>query len=303
MSKKPLFKDFENHHRLMFPEPIRRITSGQGGEVLLILGRDRTALLDCGMAYCWEELLEKLETTLKGRSLDYILLTHTHYDHVGALPYIRDRYPQAMVLASEYAQKVLQKESARKVIGELGEEAARTYLGTEMKVRTDGLVVNQVVGENDEIDLGDTIIQVLETPGHTTCSLSYYILPEKILLASESTGILIEPELVHTAILKSYRDSLASGEKMKNLQANTIILPHYGVLPSHYNERYWELFFQTTYEKRDYIQKLYVDGLSKDEIIGKYIEKYWDDVREQEQPKAAFVLNAKSIIDVILKEI
>jgi glyoxylase-like metal-dependent hydrolase (beta-lactamase superfamily II) len=163
--------------------------------------------------------------------------------------------------------------------------------------------VNQVVGENDEIDLGDTIIQVLETPGHTTCSLSYYILPEKILLASESTGILIEPELVHTAILKSYRDSLASGEKMKNLQANTIILPHYGVLPSHYNERYWELFFQTTYEKRDYIQKLYVDGLSKDEIIGKYIEKYWDDVREQEQPKAAFVLNAKSIIDVILKEI
>jgi glyoxylase-like metal-dependent hydrolase (beta-lactamase superfamily II) len=255
------------------------------------------------MAYCWEELLEKLETTLNGRSLDYILLTHTHYDHVGALPYIRDRYPQAMVLASEYAQKVLQKESARKVIGELGEEAARTYLGTEMKVRTDGLVVNQVVGENDEIDLGDTIIQVLETPGHTTCSLSYYILPEKILLASESTGILIEPELVHTAILKSYRDSLASGEKMKNLQANTIILPHYGVLPSHYNERYWELFFQTTYEKRDYIQKLYVDGLSKDEIIGKYIEKYWDDVREQEQPKAAFVLNAKSIIDVILKEI
>lgn len=303
MSKKPLFKDFENHLRLMFPEPIRRITSGQGGEVLLILGRDRTALLDCGMAYCWEELLEKLETTLNGRSLDYILLTHTHYDHVGALPYIRDRYPQAMVLASEYAQKVLQKESARKVIGELGEEAARTYLGTEMKVRTDGLVVNQVVGENDEIDLGDTIIQVLETPGHTTCSLSYYILPEKILLASESTGILIEPELVHTAILKSYRDSLASGEKMKNLQANTIILPHYGVLPSHYNERYWELFFQTTYEKRDYIQKLYVDGLSKDEIIGKYIEKYWDDVREQEQPKAAFVLNAKSIIDVILKEI
>jgi glyoxylase-like metal-dependent hydrolase (beta-lactamase superfamily II) len=141
-----------------------------------------------------------------------------------------------MVLASEYAQKVLQKESARKVIGELGEEAARTYLGTEMKVRTDGLVVNQVVGENDEIDLGDTIIQVLETPGHTTCSLSYYILPEKILLASESTGILIEPELVHTAILKSYRDSLASGEKMKNLQANTIILPHYGVLPSHYNQ-------------------------------------------------------------------
>ncbi len=303
MSRKPLFKDFENHNRLVFPEPIRRITSGQGGEVLLIMGSDRTALLDCGMAYCWEELLEKLEKTLKGRTLDYILLTHTHYDHVGALPYIRDQYPQATVLASEYAEKVLQKESARKVIGELGEEAARTYLGIDMEVRTDGLMVNRVVREDDEIDLGDIIIQVLETPGHTSCSLSYYILPDKILLASESTGILIEPESLHTAILKSYRDSLSSGEKMKNLHANTIILPHYGVLPTHYNERYWELFFQTSYEKYEYVQMLYTNGLSKEEILSKYIEKYWNDAREQEQPKVAFVLNAKSIIDVILKEV
>ncbi|MEG0157720.1 MAG: hypothetical protein RR661_08725, partial [Anaerovoracaceae bacterium] len=47
-----IFKDFEGYNRLDFPEGIVRVTAGFGGESLLILGEEKTALYDCGMAYC-----------------------------------------------------------------------------------------------------------------------------------------------------------------------------------------------------------------------------------------------------------
>jgi len=302
LRKVSLFKNFENHNRLDFPKPIRRVTSGQGGEVLLVLGRQGAALVDCGMAYCWESLLNNLEKALSGSSLDYILLTHTHYDHVGALPYIRERYPRAKVLASSYGEKVLKREGARRVIGELGKEAARIYAGIEMEVRTDGMCVDQVLKEKDRVDLGDVQIEGYETPGHTSCSMSFFLRPNDILLASESTGILLEPGIVHTAILKSHKASLASGEKMRDLNPKVIVLPHYGVLPSHVNQLYWDWFFNSSREKMDFIKKMDQDGLSREEMLERYIEKYWDDNREQEQPKEAFLVNARSIITVLLEE-
>ncbi len=39
-------------NRFDFPENIVRVTAGNGGEALLILGSEKTVLVDCGMAYC-----------------------------------------------------------------------------------------------------------------------------------------------------------------------------------------------------------------------------------------------------------
>ena len=77
------------YDRFAFPEGIRRVTAGRGGEAILILGEERTALLDCGMAYCGSRMVENLRRELDGRKLDYVLLSHSHKEHNGELPYVK----------------------------------------------------------------------------------------------------------------------------------------------------------------------------------------------------------------------
>ena len=85
----------EDFDRFRFPADIFRVTSGRGGEALLIIGSEKTALYDCGMAYCGAHTADNIAEVLKqlkaqGRidsiQLDYILLSHSHYDHIGGLP-------------------------------------------------------------------------------------------------------------------------------------------------------------------------------------------------------------------------
>lgn len=303
MSKnKPLFENFKDHDRLSFPHPIYRVTAGQGGEVLLVIGSEKTALIDCGMGYCWENLLSNIEKKLDGRSLDYILLSHTHYDHVGALPYIKGHYKEAVVVGAEHGARVLEKPNALSLIKSLGEKAGQLYSGKPIELSTENMKVEWIVHEGDRIELGERSILVIETPGHTSCSLSYFMEPDRILFASESTGILANPEFVHTAILKSYNDSICSGEKCKSLMPKIIILPHYGLLPVDFNDQYWKQFVSDSQDKRDFILGLHEKGLTLEEMTEEYSKKYWTELREQEQPKPAFLLNAKNVIQVIIKE-
>lgn len=82
----------------------------------------------------------------EGLELTDILLTHSHYDHINGLAMIRDAYPDAKIHLSV-------------------EEAA--FWGNVPKTA----LLHQ---DNDMIQLGETAIKVLFTPGHTPGSVCYY---------------------------------------------------------------------------------------------------------------------------------
>jgi len=73
---------------------IKDVTGGKGGSAYLVLGKDKTALIDCGMAYCAPDLIKNIKKFLAdGMRLDYVFLSHSHYDHIGAIPYLREIWP------------------------------------------------------------------------------------------------------------------------------------------------------------------------------------------------------------------
>ena len=100
--------------RYDFLDNIIRVTAGQGGEALLVLGSEKTALVDCGMAYCTNKLLKKIHTVLeteiaktgKYRSIDYIFATHTHYDHIGAMNGLRHKFAPELMQQKCFSGKV-----------------------------------------------------------------------------------------------------------------------------------------------------------------------------------------------------
>lgn len=292
-------REFSGHDRYDYPDSIVRVTAGHGGEAILITGSEKTALYDTGMAYCGRETATNIKKALNGRKLDYILASHTHYDHIGGIPYIKEAFPSARILGAEYAKYVFTRQGAHKVIKNLGIVADKIYgKNRPEKIITEGMEVNDVIGEGDILDLGDEKVHVLETKGHTDCSLAFYLEGRSLLLASESTGICAGPGISNTAILKSFDDSIKSLEKCRKLQPERIISPHYGMVPQSYNKSYWDVFEEAAFEEKEYCVNLWKEGLTLDEMVKKAAEEFYGEERSKEQPYEAFVENARQIFRV-----
>lgn len=300
-----IYVDFPEHDRFGYPDNIVRVTAGFGGESLLIFGEEKIALYDCGMAYCHKGLIDNIHNALRdhGREkIDYVLISHTHYDHIGALPYILEEYPDTVVCGAEKSKSVFKSEGARKTMKRLGEAARDIFTGSGEPITTDGLRVDRIVKDGDEISLGNNqYIRVLETKGHTDCSLTFVLEPDSIMFACESTGVLRNPELMHTAVLKNFNDTLESADKCAAYGAKHVIGPHYGIVPDSFVDEYFRLYKSSAIEERDYILYWYDRGLSFGELMAKYEEKYWSPERGKAQPKPAFMENAKYTIKHIVE--
>jgi glyoxylase-like metal-dependent hydrolase (beta-lactamase superfamily II) len=95
----------------------------------------------------------------QGLTIDWLLETHAHADHLSASHYLRE------------------KTGAPIVIGALITEVQKTFaaLFEADDVVPDGSQFDRLVNEGDVLQLGDLQIRVLHTPGHTPACVSYVI--------------------------------------------------------------------------------------------------------------------------------
>ena len=299
------FEDFAGYDRMELPRPLVRVTGGPGGEAILILGSEKTALYDCGMACFADNLIENLKMVLnaEGKTLDYILLSHTHYDHIGALPYVLQVWPEAQVCGLQKAKEVFAHPNARATMERLGNNAKALYGVEGIEITAAGMRVDRVLADGDSISLGAETITAYETKGHTDCSASYLLSPEKILFTSESTGMQVTSMLVQTSPLKSYDDCFASAARLKTFDVNDLILPHYGRLPSFRNQTYFDDFIKEAELEQHMLEEAIRQGLSDDELLQLHMRRYWSEKRNKAQPFAAYALNTQIIIRQLRKKL
>ena len=305
-----IFQDFEHHDRTDYPAPVMRVTGGKGGEALLILGPEKTCLYDAGMACFADKLTENIDSVLKEkkRTLDLVILSHTHYDHIGGLPYILERWPEVQVCASEKAKKVFESSGAKQTMKKLGEYAAGNYEIDGKEIMVNPLRVDRILHDGDRIDLGITEngqrswIEVLETKGHTDCALTYLLQPEKILFTCESTGVLVSPDHIDVSALKDFDETIRVAERLKKLDFRFLISPHYGVVPAWFHDRYFDLYIEEAGKEKAFIRDLVEKGKTMEEILQAHRQVYWKTGRGDEQPFAAYRMNTEAEVKQIMTE-
>ncbi|NLF93035.1 MAG: MBL fold metallo-hydrolase, partial [Oligosphaeraceae bacterium] len=262
-----------------------------GSEAFLLLTPEKTALLDSGFSFCAPQMLEKISGLLGSRELDYVLLTHSHYDHASGSIYCKGRWPGATIVGSQHTAKIFGKDSARDLMRRLNDSAARLngqeqYLDCLADLRVDRSVV-----EGDVIDLGSMQLRVLELPGHTRCSIGFYAEKDRLLLACETLGVVAGPDLVMPCCLVSYQLTLQAVERVAALPLQHMLLPHLGLLEGEdcarflTNARYW------LEESRRRLRAAAACGGTDAELLQAFKDMFYTPQTQQVQPEVAFDLN------------
>lgn len=115
---------------------------------------NKSALIDCTVAD------DRMRELIGGTDLQYILLTHGHFDHIGGVRDIKKEYGCKVVISSVDAPMLSS-----------GKASLAAFCGAEQNDTEPDITVQ----DRDEIELGTLKIKVLSTPGHTSGSVCYVV--------------------------------------------------------------------------------------------------------------------------------
>lgn len=272
-----------------------------GSDAFLLVTEGKTALLDSGFSFCAEQMLDNIARVLGDRKLDYVLLTHSHYDHASGSVYCRKRWPEVLIAGSAHTARVLAKDSARSLMRQLNASAASEQGVTNYEDLLSELKVDLVLAEGDEIDLGTIRLKVLELPGHTRCSIGFYSEKARLLLGCETLGVLSAPRLVMPCCLVSVQDSLQAIERVAKLDIESLLLPHSGLLQGKACQQFLKDSSGWLAETGKRLREAHAAGRSEADLRQMFKDLFYTDLARQNQPEKAFDLNASYIIPLLLQ--
>lgn len=274
------------------------------GDCAFLLDNGHTAVLyDTGFGFTGARIAENIRKQLGGRKLDYILLTHSHYDHVLATPHILRAYPQAKVIAGEYAARIFAKPSARATMRALDLSAAQKQGMDDYEDLADALKVDIAVKDGDEIVCGDMTFSVIALPGHTKCSVGFYMKENGLLLGTETLGVYFGQEAYLPSYLVGYQLSMDSFERAKALDVQQLLIPHYGVVGQREARAFLEGSQRAAQDTAMRIKAILSSGGSKEEAFAWFRETYYIERIRPTYPIDAFNLNTHILIDLVQREL
>jgi 2-aminobenzoylacetyl-CoA thioesterase len=206
----------------------------QSYPVYLSLGNE-AMIIEGGISGTADLILKQLEELdVQPKKIRYIALTHTHSDHIGAVPFLKKLYPHIKVIASPLAAELLKSEDVVKDHVVMEEARTKILIGKGeitwpvSKIEKPVFNVDILVKEGDTIDLGSGVKwKVYETTGHSPCHLSYYEESDQILALGDATGFYVpEKDLFWPNYFNSLEEYCDSIKKLYALSARRGVLSH-----------------------------------------------------------------------------
>jgi len=274
------------------------------GDSAFLIDDGKTAVLyDTGFAFTGFQVAENIQKELGERPLNYIFLTHSHYDHALGSAYIVKRYPNVKVVAGAYAEKIFAKPSARATMRELDKTFAKICGVFDYEDLIDELRVDISVNDGDEIEAGDMRFTVINLPGHTRCSVGYYLPESKLLLGSETLGVYFSDGTILPSYLIGYKTTLESIKKVEALDIEHILLPHFGLLNQEQTAYFLKEAKQVAVRVAEEIKQVLASGGTKEEAAKYFEDKYYLDHVKPTYPEAAFRLNTGIMVNLVAQEL
>lgn len=230
--------------------------------VYWLQGSDGALIINGGTSYITADVLDQMQRfELHESELTGILILHAHFDHVGVIPYFKQRRPDLTIYASKRAWELLTDPKVVATINEFSRSTAQRWGMVDVlsahdldwKVGSAG----QEVREGDIISLGEQDIRILETPGHSSCSISAYAPRIKALFPSDGGGIPHGDKIV-CAGNSNYTQYQSSLQRLQELEVAYLCADHYGYLWGDEARTFIQRAIEAAALERDQMEELYL---------------------------------------------
>jgi len=278
-------------------EGLWEIPEGVSYNSYLVLGSEKTALIDSVLKRFEGEHLERIRHLVDPSSIDYIIINHMEPDHTGTVPKILELAPEAQVVLTPMALNLL-----------------KHFYHVEPKTVT-------VKGDDVSIDLGGKTLRFISTPWlHWPETMCTYLVEEKVLFSCDAfgsfkrlpDGLIMEgdvedvDEYMHNAS-KKYFAGVFSGQRewvLKALRkfedlgiAPTVLAPSHGPLYDVNAKEIMSLW--SSWSRPVYIKKVVVAFGSMYGMTGKFVDAVVEGVEEAGGEAVVFDLSKNVPVDVL----
>lgn len=190
------------------------LTAMEDAAIYLINFGGHAALVDAGCGRVQERLFKNIQHYGVGsEQIEYLLITHCHYDHTGGIQGVKER-TNCQVVAHELDARYLEQ-------GDGIVTAAKWYGSSLEPLKID----IKLTGEEEEIDLGGRSVKAIHTPGHSPGSLVYMTESEglRVLFGQDVHGPLDE------SLRSNKKDYIQSLNLLISLGADMLCEGHFGI--------------------------------------------------------------------------
>lgn len=268
-----------------------------------LLDGSAPVLFDAGITPFARHYERDIKEILKDRTPACLLLTHSHFDHIGAASHFKKIWPGLQIAGSAPCGDVLSKQKAIQLIRNLNLEGLKSL--KKMGVPD----VNELPFEPFEIDLivkpetGADLprhIKAIHTPGHTRDLMSYWIPDGRILVASEAVAGYQKdgyPQVEFLVDFDAYLDSLTI---IKTLGANILCPGHQVVFTGRDVALHIEASFEAAHAYLAMTERyLELENGDIDRTVSRIKARQWDGIPWPKQPESPYLINTRQRVKTI----
>lgn len=187
---------------------------GLNSNVYVFIDDNNFFLVDTGLPNNFDYIMSELNrmTSLNSTPIKAIILTHEHFDHIGATSMFLYAYSPA-IYASLWTAKAINDRNTSVILS--------NFSPFEVNFK-----VMNILENNQEVKLGRYTFKVIHTPGHTLGSICLYSKRNRILISGDTVfanGMFGRFDLP----TGNYNDLRNTLEKLTKLKVD-ILLPGHG---------------------------------------------------------------------------
>lgn len=243
--------------------------------VYLVDGRDEYAILGGGMTYIVPDVMAQIKAAdIEVEKIRRLVVHHSHFDHVGIAPFLKQQWPWIKITASVRAEELLAREDVVAGIVALNQmmlpKTTQNSLRESLDIKTIG--VDETVAQGDVLACGDLDFEVIDVPGHSSCSMAVYIPGEKVLSASDSAGILYG-DMVFAAANSNFDLYQASLEKLAEYEVAVHLFEHYGALIQPAGSKFMKQSMADAATMRQWVETIYDSTRDEQKTVEALLEQ------------------------------
>jgi len=244
--------------------------------VYILKGEDEYVLIGGGMIHIIPDMIEQIKQLgIEEKKIKRIFILHAHFDHCGIVSYFKKRWPWVSVTASQRAKEILSNPKVMESITFMNQVLIEQH-GLKKKAESLGFLSNMVevettVGDGDVLSCEGLSLEILEVPGHSSCSIAVYVPEEKAMFASDAGGIPFGDKIMTSANsnFDKYQESL---KKLASYEIEVYLAEHFGARMGEEGRNY----LKRSMESADEFRALLEESLKRNKDVNKSTEEITD---------------------------